>query len=185
MKLTSSACASFILLTAVSITGCKTAPPPEAPQAMLPVEFRQAGKAGPIFRIQNRDNVVEVIEFARSLSAAGRYKEASEVFLDAADRFESASGNFEIDCKMAAVRELWLAGEFSKAHDLLDVLEREQDLYNRAGESEQIRRLRKLLKQSEALRRKKAELHKNNQASLDYLEELTSPDALENIIWRD
>ncbi len=151
------------MLAAVILSGCATSPPvppPQEPEAfseppapqMQQVEFKANEKPVPLFRISDRNNPQEVIKFARSLTAAGRYKEAGAIYLDAAKRFKSASGNFEIDCQMAAVREFWLAGEFKKAHELLDKLEKEQDIYNRAGESEDIRRLRILLNESEALK---------------------------------
>jgi hypothetical protein len=140
------------LVVTIVITGCtSTAPAPPKP-SMVDVEFPENEKSIPLFRIQDRNNPREVITFARSLSAVGRYKESAAIYLDAAKRFKSASGNFEIDCQMAAVREFWLAGEFGKAHKLLDKLEKEQDIYNRAGESKDIRRLRSLLRDSEAIR---------------------------------
>ncbi len=153
------------MLAAVILSGCGTTPvpPPQEPEVfseppapkMQNVEFKEDEKPVPLFRISDRNNPQEVIKFARSLTAAGRYKEAGTIYLDAAKRFKSASGNFEIDCRMAAVREFWLAGEFTKAHELLDELEKEQDIYNRAGESEDIRRLRILLRESEILKQAK------------------------------
>lgn len=146
----------LILLAAMSgvtaLTGCRSTPPAPPKPVMSEVDFPENEQIVPLFRIQDRDNPKEVITFARSLSAAGRYKESAEIYLDAASRFKSASGNFEIDCRMAAVREYWLAGNFTRAHDLLDRLEKEQDIYNRAGESEDIRRLRTLLRESETIR---------------------------------
>jgi hypothetical protein len=139
------------------IVGCQSTKPskPSKPE-MTEVEFPENEKTGPIFRIKDRNDVVEVIAFARSLSTTGRYKDSAQIYLDAASRFKSASGNFEIDCKMAAVREFWLAGEFEKAHKLLDMLEKEQDIYSKAEESADIRRLRQLLKESEDIRKQSA-----------------------------
>ena len=141
-----------VLAGATALTGCySTQASPQQP-VMSDVSFPAADKPVPLFRIKDRNDPREVITSARSLSAAGRYKDAADIYLDAASRFESASGNFEIDCQMAAVREYWLAGNFTKAHELLDRLEKEQDIYNRAGESEDIRRLRTLLQQSEVIK---------------------------------
>ncbi len=147
-----------VLLAGSFFAGCSSTPPPKpAKPEMTEVEFPENETPGPIFRIKDRNDVVEVISFARSLSAAGRYKDSAKIYLDAASRFKSSTGNFEIDCKMAAVREYWLAGEFEKAHKLLDLLEKEQDIYNRAGESSDIRRLRQLLKDSEDIRKQSSD----------------------------
>ena len=145
-----------VLLAGSFFAGCNTPPPPkpEKPE-MAEVEFPENETPGPIFRVKDRNDVAEVIAFARSLSAAGRYKDSAKIYLDASSRFKSSTGNFEIDCKMAAVREYWLAGEFEKAHKLLDLLEKEQDIYNKAEESTDIRRLRQLLKDSEAISKDK------------------------------
>lgn len=134
-------------------TGCQSAKPepPQKPQ-MTEIEFPTGEKPGPIFRIKDRNDPKEVIAFARSLSAAGRYEDSANIYLDASRRFKSVTGNFEHDCKKAAVREFWLAGEFDKAHKLLDQLEKEQDIYSRAEESKSLRRLRQLLRDSEELK---------------------------------
>ena len=139
-----------VLITALS--GCSTTEPDmDLGPRMSKVEFAEDEKPGPLKRIENRNDPYEVVSLARSLSAAGRYKDAAEIYLDANDRFYSASGNFEQDCKMAAVREYWLAGELKKAHALLDELEKQQDIYARAAESDDIRKLRRLLRESEAI----------------------------------
>ena len=151
---------TFGALLGVSVlTGCTTTQPPQQQPpkpTMTEVSFEQSTETVPLFRIKNRDDVKEVITFARSLSDAGRYSEAADIYLDAAGRFKSASGNFEIDCQMAAVREYWLAGELVKASTLLDRLEKEQDIYNRSGESEDIRRLRTLLHESSVIKQQLA-----------------------------
>lgn len=133
---------------------------PEAPKMYETAFAAQQGNI-PVFRIKDRNNVNEVIALARSLSSAGRYKESAEIYLDAAKRFKSSSGNFAIDCKMAAVREYWLAGNLTKARQLLDELEDEQDIYNRASESDDIRRLRKMLRESESLNKQVAAAKSN------------------------
>jgi hypothetical protein len=144
------------LIVIITLSGCHwfTSEEPPKPQ-MHETAFNADEEAGPIFRIRNRNDVKEVIALARSLSKAGRYQEAATIYLDAAGRFKSGSGNFKIDCKMAAVREYWLAGELKKASRLLDELEEEQDIYNLASESEDIRKLRKLLRESEAMKNQK------------------------------
>lgn len=135
-------------------SGCQSAKPepPQEPQ-ITEVVFPADEKPGPIFRIKDRNNPREVIAFARSLSAAGRYEDSAKIYLDASKRYKSVTGNFEHDCQKAAVREYWLAGEFDKAHKLLDHLEKEQDIYSKAEESKSLRRLRQLLRDSEELKR--------------------------------
>ncbi|MDD5729036.1 MAG: hypothetical protein PHV59_10785 [Victivallales bacterium] len=146
---------NLVFVLAVSmLSGCcwfdsKQPPPPQ----MHETAFNAREEAGPIFRIRDRNDVREVIALARSLSRAGRYKEAADIYLDAGGRFKSGSGNFAIDCKMAAVREYWLAGDLQQASRLLDELEAEQDIYNLASESDDIRKLRKLLRESEAIKK--------------------------------
>jgi len=142
------------LITAVSLSGCYwfDSKQTDKPQ-MQETAFPSNQEAVPIFRIKNRNDAKEVIALARSLSSAGRYKESASIYLDAAERFKSSTGNFKIDCKMAAVREYWLAGNLVKASKLLDELEKEQDIYNRASEADDIRRLRTMLRESESLKK--------------------------------
>ncbi|MDD5597529.1 MAG: hypothetical protein PHV82_06270 [Victivallaceae bacterium] len=149
------------LITGFSLSGCswfKKDPP--APQ-MYETAFAPQQGSIPVFRIKDRNDVREVIALARSLSSAGRYKESAEIYLDAAKRFKSSSGNFKIDCKMAAVREYWLAGNPAKARQLLDELEDEQDIYNRASEADDIRRLRAMLRESENLNKQAVAANSN------------------------
>lgn len=141
------------VITGISLSGCYWFDSKEpAKAAMQETTFSSQG-AVPIFRIKNRNDAKEVISLARSLSNAGRYKESASIYLDAAKRFKSSTGNFAIDCKMAAVREFWLAGNLVKASQLLDELEKEQDIYNRASETDDIRRLRNMLRESENLKK--------------------------------
>ena len=107
---------------------------------------------GTIKKHINRGDPVEVIIFARNLSAAGRNLESAAIYLDAAKRFQSVEKRFENDCRKAAVREYWFAGEYGSAHKLLDEIEKNQDVYSRARESENLRRLRSLLRKSEAVK---------------------------------
>ena len=138
------------IITGVTLSGCFSNKP-ENP-VMKETSFSANRENVPIFRIKNRNDAEEVIKLARSLSNAGRYKESASIYLDAARRFKSSTGNFSIDCKMAAVREYWLAGNLVKASDLLDLLEKEQDIYNRASEADDIRRLRTMLRESKSLK---------------------------------
>jgi hypothetical protein len=142
------------IITGVSLSGCFSNKS-ETPK-MQETAFAPNQGAVPIFRIKNRNDAREVIALARSLSSAGRYKESASIYLDAARRFKSSTGNFSIDCKMAAVREFWLAGNLTKAGQLLDELEKEQDIYNRASETDDIRRLRTMLRESENLKKQTA-----------------------------
>lgn len=142
------------IITGISLSGCYWFDSKEtAKPQMQETAFAPNQGAVPIFRIKNRNDAKEVIALARSLSSAGRYKESASIYLDAAKRFKSSTGNFSIDCKMAAVREFWLAGNLSKASQLLDELEKEQDIYNRASESDDIRRLRTMLRESANLQK--------------------------------
>ena len=142
------------LITTSGLSGCYwfDSKQPVKPQ-MQETTFSARHGDVPIFRIKNRNDAQEVITLARSLSSAGRYKESASIYLDAAERFKSSTGNFKIDCKMAAVREYWLAGNLAKAGQLLDELEKEQDIYNRASETDDIRRLRTMLRESEKLKK--------------------------------
>lgn len=147
--------------TAFIFSGCAWFEKQPEPPKMYETAFAPQQGSVPVFRIRDRNNVQEVIALARSLSSAGRYKESAEIYLDAAKRFKSSSGNFAIDCKMAAVREYWLAGNLTRARQLLDELEDEQDIYNRASESDDIRRLRKMLRESESLNKQVAVANTN------------------------
>jgi len=146
--------AAVSIITGISLSGCYwfDSKQPDKPQ-MQETAFAPNQEAVPIFRIKNRNDAKEVIALARSLSSAGRYKESAVIYLDAGKRFKSSTGNFKIDCKMAAVREYWLAGNLVKASSLLDELEKEQDIYNRASEADDIRRLRTMLRESESLQK--------------------------------
>ena len=142
------------LITAIGLSGCYWFESNQSTKSqMQETAFSARQGAVPIFRIKNRNDAKEVIALARSLSSAGRYKESASIYLDAAERFKSSTGNFRIDCKMAAVREFWLAGNLLKASRLLDELEKEQDIYNRASETDDIRRLRTMLRESESLKK--------------------------------
>ncbi len=153
MKLRIAMLSIVSVITGISLSGCYWFDSKEpAKPGMQETTFSSQG-AVPIFRIKNRNDAKEVISLARSLSNAGRYKESASIYLDAAKRFKSNTGNFAIDCKMAAVREFWLAGNLLKASQLLDELEREQDIYNRASETDDIRRLRNMLRESENLKK--------------------------------
>ncbi len=150
MKLRIAMLSIATILTGVTLSACFSSQA-EKPQ-MQTTAFSANRENIPIFRIKNRNDAKEVITLARSLSSAGRYKESASIYLDAAKRFKSSTGNFSIDCKMAAVREYWLAGNLVKAGALLDQLEKEQDIYNRASETEDIRRLRTMLRDSANLK---------------------------------
>lgn len=96
-------------------------------------------------KVDNRNDPVQVIQFARTLSAEGRNKDAARIYVDAAKRFESVDNKFEQDCLKEAVREYWLAGDYVNARKLFTKLDNDQDIYRRAAEEENLARLRKLL----------------------------------------
>ena len=110
-----------------------------------PVVIDPVGNPGPVGPIRDRNDAAEVVAFARQLSNAGRHAEAAEVYVDAAERFDSVGNRLEKDCRKAAVREYWLSGDLDAAHSLLATMESEQDLYARAAERDSLRRLRQLL----------------------------------------
>ena len=142
---------ALVLLMTI-VTGCQSAKPVFDPNAgYYNYEFPENQKSEELKRISDRNDPEEVVQFARSVSAEGRYKEAAEIYLDAADNFKSKSGNFEIDCKMAAVKEYWLAGELKMANEQLTQIESMQDIYLQASENEQIKKLRTLLKEGDKL----------------------------------
>ena len=99
----------------------------------------------PVTQVTNRNDPVQVIQFARTLSAEGRNLDAARIYIDAAKRFESVDNKFEQDCLKEAVREYWMAGEYGKAQKLFNRLDNDQDIYRRAAEEESLARLRKLL----------------------------------------
>ena len=99
----------------------------------------------PVTQVTNRNDPVQVIQFARTLSAEGRNLDAARIYIDAAKRFESVDNKFEQDCLTEAVREYWMAGEYAKANKLFTRLDNDQDIYRRAAEEENLARLRKLL----------------------------------------
>ncbi len=108
----------------------------------------------PVRYVKNRNDPVEVIQFARTLSASGKNLDSARIYLDAAKRFESVDGKFELDCRKEAVREFWYAGEYVKARELFNELDAEQDIYRRAAEEEDLNRLRMLLETSKVARKR-------------------------------
>jgi hypothetical protein len=151
-------CVGGCIAVAVMMGGCAT-PEPEpvviAPQVntdnlAAKVIIPPEGSPGPVKPVINKNDPIEVVAFARNLSYAGRNKESALIYLDAAKRFQSVNRRFENDCRKAAVREYWLAGMFGDSANLLDALEKEQDIYGYASESDNLRRLRALLNAGEA-----------------------------------
>lgn len=136
-------------------------PPPPVPEPTVErpeyaeVVIDDQGGELPVPRRVDRGDPVAVIRFARSLSVAGRNREAGLIYLDAGERFVSIDGTFENDCRKAAVREFWADGDFTKAEAILQELEREQDIYARAAEEESLRELRKLFQARELVTRNK------------------------------
>ena len=112
------------------------------------VDFDSVEVPKEVKMIEDRNSPEQVIAFAKSLSNAGRNKEAATIYLDAAKRFKSQSGRFENDCRKAAVREHWLDGDFESAKKLLAQMESEQDIYTAASEADSLRKLRRLLEAS-------------------------------------
>ena len=118
------------------------------------VNFSEHEPIKKLTKIDDKNNPIDVVNFARSLSKAGRYKESAKIYLDAAERFKSRSGNFEIDCRMSAVKEYWFAGDLKSAQEELSALENEQDIYSYSSEADAIRKLRKLLNKTAKERNK-------------------------------
>ena len=144
------------LLMAAILSGCGTFgfnDDEKGPQYVC-YQFPEDEPVKQLSKIGNKNNPNEVIDFARSLSKAGRYKEAAHIYLDAAERFKSKNGSFGIDCRMAAVKEFWFAGDLKSARDELTALERDQDIYSYSGEADAIRKLRKLLNDTAETRNK-------------------------------
>ncbi|MCP4177149.1 MAG: hypothetical protein GY756_05220 [bacterium] len=140
-----------VLLLTLLCSGCSMFNRQDAP-AYTPVTFSEHTATKPLTRIQNKNNPSEVIEYAKSLSQEGRFKDSAKIYLDASERFKSKTGYFEIDCRMAAVRELWLAGDINQARSELNSLENDQDIYSYSGESNDIKNLRKLLNDSKKIK---------------------------------
>jgi len=98
--------------------------------------------------VKDKDDPLQVIGFARTLSAEGRNLDAARIYEDAANRFQSVDNKFEMDCKKEAVREYWIAGKYAKARKLYDELDADQDIYRRAAEEDSLVRLRAMLDSS-------------------------------------
>jgi len=149
---------SFIIaiFAVIGLSGCGTTSTMQSEVSYEPVpiklkaefvevDFDNVEVPEKVKMIKDRNLPEQVISFAKSLSAAGRNKEAAAIYLDAAKRFKSKSGRFENDCRKAAVREQWMDGDFDSAKQLLAQIESEQDLYTAASEADSLRKLRKLL----------------------------------------
>jgi len=134
------------LLTVTILSGCGIfgSKKAEGPQYVA-IQFPETEPVKALSKVDNKNNPKDVIDFARSLSKAGRYEEAARIYLDAGNRFKSKSGTFEIDCGMAAVKEFWFAGDLKNAQKELTALENHQDIYSYSSEADAIRKLRKLL----------------------------------------
>jgi hypothetical protein len=155
---------SVLAFAVIMLTGCRSMFGKKDQQPKyVSYDFPKTGEVGPDYKINNKNNPVQVIMFAKSLSRAGRYNDSSGIFLDAADRFNSKSGRFEFDCKTAAVRELWLDGNLKGAAKQLNELEMHDDIYLKASEVKSIRKLRRLLKESNVIKAN-ANLSKDNTA---------------------
>ena len=94
-----------ILTIAVVMTGvgCST-----AYDEATPVVFDK--HMPPIAFVKDKDDPLQVIRFARTLSAEGRNLDAARIYEDAANRFQSVDNKFEMDCQKEAVREYWISG---------------------------------------------------------------------------
>jgi hypothetical protein len=155
---------SVLALAVIMLAGCKSmfGKKDQKPQ-YVSYDFSETSDVEPGYIINNKNNPVQVIMFAKSLSTAGRYNDSAGIFLDAADRFNSKSGRFEFDCKTAAVRELWLDGNLKGAAKQLNELEMHDDIYLKASEVKSIRKLRRVLKESHVIKTN-ASLSKDNTA---------------------
>ena len=152
-----------VIAVATLLTGCGTVQHVENGPQYMTVQFPTDEPVKPLARVENRNNPNEVINFARSLSKAGRHEESAKIYLDAAKRFHSNNGTFELDCRMAAVKEYWYAGDLAKARKELKVLEGYQDIYSYSSETNAVRKLRKLLENTSQLQ-KEFEKAENSEA---------------------
>lgn len=132
------------------IAGCASDEFPDQNKAVS-VVISKPGKPGPVQKVQNMNDPEEIISLARNLSAAGRHREAASIYLDASERFHSVGREFENDCKKAAIREYCLDGNFQAANDMLDELEKEQDIYGAAYETEDFKKLRAMINKTEQI----------------------------------
>lgn len=143
------AAAALMLLAGCATTDDKASIPDE--NMAVSVTIEAPGTPGEIRKVENMKNPAEIIELARNLSGAGRHAESAAIYMDAAERFSSVGREFETDCKKAAVREYCLAGDFEQARDILDEVEKEQDIYGMAYESEDFKKLRAMLARTEQI----------------------------------
>ena len=159
---------SVLVLGILFQSGCRSmfAKKETKPQYVC-YDLSVTNNAVPNYKVNDKNNPVEVIMFAKSLSVAGKYKDSASIYLDAAERFTSKSGHFEFDCRMAAVRELWLSGNLKGAAKQLTELENYQDIYLKASEEKSISELRRLLKESNVIKDKAVVKLNNNNTSIE------------------
>lgn len=83
-------------------------------------------------RVNDRNNLQDVISFAIRLGDLGKHKEAAEVYIDASERFDSMDGRLRQDLLKAAIYEAWLSGEPATCRQYFGRLSRYQkDVYDR------------------------------------------------------
>lgn len=101
-------------------------PAPSEPQA-VPFKIQVPGQGGGIDRVQDRDNLQQVISFALNLSDQGMHADAAAVFHDASCRFDSTDSRLRQDLIRASIYEAWNAGQPDLVRQYFGVLSRYQN----------------------------------------------------------
>jgi len=101
-------------------------PAPSGPQA-VPFKIQMPGQGGGLNRVQDRDNLQQVISFAFNLSDQGMHADAAVVFYDASCRFDSTDSQLRQDLIRASIYEAWNAGQPELVRQYFGVLSRYQN----------------------------------------------------------
>ncbi len=101
---------------------------PPAPETQaVPFKIQVPGQGGGINRVQDRDNLQQVISFALNLSDQGMHADAAAVFYDASCRFDSTDSRLRQDLIRAGIYEAWNAGRPDLVRQYFGVLSRYQN----------------------------------------------------------
>jgi len=96
-------------------------------------------------RVDDRDDINQVIGFALYLSDEGRHHESAEIYAEAATRFDSTDGKLRQDLLCCAVAEAFQAGELEQVRAYFNKLEQHQeDVYDRHSMDSTIRKIREI-----------------------------------------
>lgn len=84
-------------------------------------------EGGGLNRVQNHNNLQQVISFAFNLSDQGMHADAAAVFYDASCRFDSTDSRLRQDLIRASIYEAWEAGQPERVRQYFGVLSKYQN----------------------------------------------------------